>query len=806
MSSPEKVPEFSDEQRDALTRRGISIDFAVSYGVRSIAQPAELPEGSPSYWDGTNGYLPGLLFPWRSPDGETVEWQLRPDTPVDYKGDVRKYVFRSGAASILTAAKVGPDGGPLLMVEGTCQTIAAAEYAPDDVSVYGIAGAQSWMKGGVPTRDLAVVDGRNVFVALDADAATNLDVYTAGVQLREACIAQGAESVRFVRIPGGKKSGLDDVLAAEVEPRRTRYLQRLIEVTEARPKGEKPELPAATKPKPKKPGDDGEGSPFFDGEKLKVQTLAEFIVGRQPVALTRENKVALYMGGVYKIDGTGFLSTVSTVLGEDFRVSHLSNVEAFTIGQMSAAGNVLNDRATEPLMNVLNGMVDLRTGKLLPHDPAYRSVVQFPVEWNPDATAPTYEQWTKEQIGDQLDDLEESVAVMLDPTQTPTKAVFLFGPARSGKSTFLRVLMDIAGIDNTSAVTLHALAEDRFAAANVYGKALNVSADLKAAHVDDISMFKLMTGEDLIQANRKYGAQFAFTNRALFAFSANELPTVGESSRAYSERIKPFNFPNSFAGREDPALEAAIRAELPGILVRWVRAWQRRAERGAPLQTNPLVREKFEQASDRVRAFVAECCDIIPVETGQGGTKNATETTTTELYKAFREWVDDEGRTPMAKSKVRDRLHAVPGVVEAVSSGKSRGWNLRLRKRGEWGPTASSQPFTTGEQAADLAGDGAESGTLSVSALPTPAVDDSISHKINTEDTLTLDGGRMGQNGQSSTGSRIAGLIRTALAGAGRAPVDTCPDCDTPREPVPPLNFWRACPACNPATFANRGV
>jgi putative DNA primase/helicase len=67
-----------------------------------------------------------------------------------------------------------------------------------------------------------------------------------------------------------------------------------------------------------------------------------------------------------------------------------------------------------------------------------------------------------------------------------------------------------------------------------------------------VSVFKLMTGEDVVLANRKYGAQFTFTNRALFAFSANELPTIGEGSRAYSERIKPFRFDRSFAGREDP--------------------------------------------------------------------------------------------------------------------------------------------------------------------------------------------------------------------------------------------------------------
>ena len=785
---------FNDEQVIALAKRAIEPDVAHEFGVISVTQPADLPAGSPEYWTQGNGYLPGLLFPYRSPDGETVTYQLRPDTPVQYDGDTKKYVFPKDAPSILNAARVGDDDAPLMIVEGTCQTIAAAQYAPLGFSVYGIAGAQSWMKRGVPTRDLAVVDGRDVFIVLDADAATNLAVYTAGVQLREACIAQGAESVRFVRIPGSKNTGLDDVLAAETPERRGKYLTRLVELTRNRPKAEKPELPAASKPKPKKAGDDGDGSPFFDGEKLKVQTLAEHVVGAQPAALTREDKVALYKDGVYRIDGKGFLSTVTNLLGEDFRSSHLTNAEMFAVGRLAAAGNYLTDRIDEPLMNCRNGMVDLRTGELIEHDPKYRSSVQFPVDYDPNATCPTYEQWTKEQIGDQLDDLEESVAVMLDPSQTPTKAVFLFGPSRSGKSTFLRVLMDVAGDENTSAVSLHALAEDRFAAANVYGKALNVSADLKAAHVDDISMFKLMTGEDLIQANRKYGSQFAFTNRALFAFSANELPTVGESSRAYSERIKPFLFPNSFAGRENPALEVAIRAELPGILVRWVKAWQRRTERGAALPTNNAVREKFEQASDRVRAFVAECCEIIPVQTGQGGTKGATESTTTELYRAFCDWTSDEGRTPMAKGKVRDRLRSVPGVVEATSAGKSRGWNVRVRPRSEWSTGTGGDGPDIGSSETGPDSNSPEDGTLSVSDHPTPVGNDVLPNKIS-EEVSVVGVGRVGGNGQSST---IDDLLTTLAA---EPPVDLCPDCDRPRDLVPPALFWRACRHCTPATF-----
>ena len=153
--------------------------------------------------------------------------------------------------------------------------------------------------------------------------------------------------------------------------------------------------------------------------------------------------------------------------------------------------------------------------------------------------------------------------------------MFLYGPSRSGKSTYLRLLRAIVGPRDTSSVTLHQLAEDKFASANVYGKRLNIAADLSSREISDLSIFKMLTGEDHISANKKYGAQFTFRNAALFAFSANEIPAVSEGSDAYFQRVIPFNFARSFKGAEDPTIEARILAELPGILVRLAKAAQR---------------------------------------------------------------------------------------------------------------------------------------------------------------------------------------------------------------------------------------
>jgi putative DNA primase/helicase len=447
---------------------------------------------------------------------------------------------------------------------------------------------------------------------------------------------------------------------------------------------------------------------------------------------------------------------------------------------------------------VQNGMLDLATGTLKPHDPSYLSSIQVPVEWDPEAVCPTYEDWLQGMIPDQAEDLERTAATMLDPSRTPQKAVFLFGPSRSGKSTFLRLMTAMAGQANWSAVTLHQLAEDRFAAANVFGMMLNCAADLSAKHVEDLSIFKMMTGEDAIQANRKFGAQFAFTNRALFAFSANELPTVGESSRAYVERIKPFKFGRSFAGSEDPSIEARMKTELPGILNRWVAAYQRLLSEG-PLATDAAVAHEFEVRSDRVRQWVAERMEVTGPGSLEGSPgsyggpagsfvpgqeiETAGMTTKRELAAQFNRWADDNHGSKMGERRVIDRLTSLDGVVEVRDKAGRRGLNIVQRREKEWGDDrgVSEAPGSSGSFKPLL-------------PIPSLTKDFAEDHSNGSSDSHSW--GKWSETA-GTAGSPIDHLAHLA---ATPAPLE-CPDCDNVLELVPPALFWYACRHCTPGTF-----
>jgi hypothetical protein len=194
--------------------------------------------------------------------------------------------------------------------------------------------------------------------------------------------------------------------------------------------------------------------------------------------------------------------------------------------------------------------------------------------------------------------------------------------------------------------------------------------------------------EDLIRGNRKYGRDFHFVNQALFAFSANEIPTVGENSDAYVNRIKPFRFNVTFAHREDPTIEAAMMKELPGILNRLIRAYRRRKDRNAWLDTDIATMAEFESASDRVKLWVREEMQIVtehkgePVVAGQVLPMHLCHTQKA-LARMFGESATTTRQPGMGATKLAQRLRKIPGVTDVRQAGtKIRALNI-IERDGE---------------------------------------------------------------------------------------------------------------------------
>ncbi|ORA63894.1 MULTISPECIES: phage/plasmid primase, P4 family [Mycobacteroides] len=760
--------ELTAAHREHLAVRGIPDSYLDSNPaplIRSSVLTLDLPEYFRERSDITSPR--GLLFGSRHIGSDRVLWRLRLDNP---PVGVGKYLSEKGDApnhNLIT--EVSDEDAPVWIVEGEQQSHSVAAVLSDTATVIGIPGCSGWSTGDwSPALELtAYCDDRDVLIALDADALKNPRVYEGGEMLKLAL--SGARSVKFIPCPGGAKTGMDDYLGKLPAEKRVSVLARLADKATPRP--------AARRPKPQSAKDDpghaaelreknyaqrreaaakvmadidrgdiildeaglpkvtgavADGSMWFDpvtGEFEPESTARELIsapdseVAAIATGADDGGALAVYSRGVWHTGRSAFMAVVLSLLGDKFSLQRLATVEAAALTLCIRHRRVLPDRTPfKGMMNCRNGMVDLTTLTLLPHGSKYQSIRQLAVSWDEDATCPKFSAWLEDRVGaQQVPAFLEAFSQFLDEGRVPSKALLLFGPNRSGKSTVLRIAKELVG-NNVSAVTLQQLADGQggggFAVAELFGRALNVCPDLPKDHIADLSAFKRVTGDDPITASKKYGAMLTFRANSQFMLSANTLPTVpAAEGTSYLSRVVPVAFLKTYLGFENPAIEDELLEELPGILVMLAKARQARLQRGPGWEpVHPAVAQHFAAESDRVARFISSCC-VVGVKTATKEAKaaaaaSATGTdntprrsfgptvvnismptwpsfpapaTKTNLFDAFQAWTTDEQGKGMSKSLFFKRLEQIPGARLDRSDANSKPvTNISIQAKDAW--------------------------------------------------------------------------------------------------------------------------
>lgn len=624
----------------------------------------------------------GIGFNFVGPTGRTAQ-QVRLDRPRDPDA---KYIGPAGVASVMPVPPgheplVADVSKTLVIVEGSKGILAAASALAGqrhDYALVGLLGCWGWSHQRKPSEDLLAlpVRGRDVVVVLDADMADNRAVWESASALQDLLVdVRGARSVSFRSLPGRAKEGTDDILAMSDDPHET--FVKLI-ATASEKLGRRPAA--------------GSSNRFFDNRGgLLLQTTMDFLFAANELAQTAEGTIAVYRDGLYRNgESREWQAVVSRALGEQFREAHYKTINFEALTRTQQMGRVIGARPDRLLINVRNGLLDPMTLELHPHDPEFMSLLRIDVEWDPEALCPTWDSWLEEMLPGQQDALEDALSPMLDPTRTPAQAVFCYGPSNSGKSTVARLMAALVGSENCSSVTLHQLAEDRFASANMYGKLLNIAMDLSSKDVKDLSVFKMLTGEDPVLANRKWGEQFSFTNQALMIFSANDVPKVSETSQAWANRVAPFAFTNSFGERVDESFERKMKSEeLPGIFRRLVLALNRRLSRKPGESLRLEAKEDFLRRTNTVAEFLAE--KTRPDESGTGRAK---------VLAAYRVWMEENGNRPLSRNKFYDSMRA-QGVEEHKPQGGS--WMFKVKvidpETHDDGPGSAVSSAKSGESA-----------------------------------------------------------------------------------------------------------
>ena len=337
------------------------------------------------------------------------------------------------------------------------------------------------------------------------------------------------------------------------------------------------------------------------------------------------------------------------------------------------------DPMPEPPLTLIpfaNGVLDLDTGNLRPYRPedGFRSKLQW--DYNPNAQSHVLAKRLHAVPEGIRQHFFELLAYCLWRAYPFQRFFVWVGRGGNGKSYLLRLLTLALGSENVSNVGLHALGEDRFAKAELHGKLLNISGEMRYEDITDTDALKALTGGDHITADRKYKSPITFQNHAKVLFAGNTLPVTRDTTDAFFRRAYVVEFEHQF--REDPRVEnelallplEVLAEEFSWLLTQAVRVLQELRARGFVFSHDLPVEEKRKRylaLSHPLRQFIAENCEV---------TRRAEDFIYKwEFQERLNEWLEQRGFNAYTDHRLGREMREVLGFEDAQRGEKKwRAW------------------------------------------------------------------------------------------------------------------------------------
>ncbi len=294
------------------------------------------------------------------------------------------------------------------------------------------------------------------------------------------------------------------------------------------------------------------------------------------------------------------------------------------------------------LLNCFNGTVDLKTGKLKPHDPKDFITKIIPVKYQPEAVCPlwlefleTIFDWNYDLIGF----LQRAAGYSLTGDTSEQCLFLLHGYGANGKSTFLNIINHLLGdYAQTADFETFLIKKNetvRNDLARMIGRrfisAIEVEGERRLSEV----LVKQLTGGDTIAARFLFGEYFDFRPTFKIWLAANHKPNIRGTDHAIWRRIRLVPFIVTIPEDErDSKLFEKLQDELPGILswaVQGCLEWQRVGLK-IPDEVRSATNE-YRSDMDSLGAFLSDCCLVSPEVKVRSG----------DLYEAYRRWCEDNG-------------------------------------------------------------------------------------------------------------------------------------------------------------------
>lgn len=386
---------------------------------------------------------------------------------------------------------------------------------------------------------------------------------------------------------------------------------------------------------------------------LELSEYADIIYHRYDFKTFKDSKeILVFWDGVYQFNGEVVIREECQKLIPECSRYKFGEILAIVQNKTFTDRDLFNKDFTRIVVE--NGILNLDTLELEPFNPKFLTTIKIPVRYDPQARCPKFIKFLRECLSNSKDIvtvIEEISNILTANRKNYEVSAIWIGNGQNGKSTLLKIIKGIFGSKNCSGISIHALQNERFAPAQLYGKLANIFPDISNRELNNLGKFKMAISGDEFSVEFKGKDHFMLESFAKHFYSCNEMPDIKDNSDATYRRIYVTKWENEFlagVNRIENLDHMILSEERSGIfnliLQNYKTLMRNRGFRYR--QSIEKVREIIKLESDKLREFVETC---LIKETGSYITKN-------ELYQNYVAWCKFNNYEPYSIKKMGIRL------------------------------------------------------------------------------------------------------------------------------------------------------
>lgn len=303
-------------------------------------------------------------------------------------------------------------------------------------------------------------------------------------------------------------------------------------------------------------------------------------------------------------------------------------------------------------VNVDNGVLCLRTGKVTPHDHSQRFTYCLTAGYDPNVSFAKWHEFIVAAVqgGHEVAQwLQLYFGYCLTGRTRYEVLLYLHGKARAGKGTVMQVLRTVMGklakeVDFATFIGSRDGDSNNFDLAGLRECRLVSAEETDEYERLNAAKIKQLTGGNDVRCSYKHKDMFEYKPMWKMTLVSNHPINADPDDSALWSRLRVVNFPNSMVGKEDVLLKEKLttrdgQAAVLAWLVAGARRFYELSEAGQAMPYPAVlaaVTNHQRQVLDNVGQWLMECC--VSVETAFCSSK--------ALHSSYEKWCRENGVTP----------------------------------------------------------------------------------------------------------------------------------------------------------------